>query len=112
MVNPKVSPKPGKIVRCLKFTATFNIRSLLVRLINLIEHTAISKMSFLCFLPVADNFCQSEQLYFRKLAGVLLSYRFCAGPVIAFRGNFLALWAVQIFQVGLRDGASSLLVHD
>src|SRR5437667_4696513 len=88
------------------------MRLLLIRLIDLVENTAVCEMSLLGLLPIAHNLRQRKQLYFRKLTRVLFRDRFGAWTVVALRSDRLPLGAVEILQIFLGDGASSLLVHN
>src|SRR5438045_9518512 len=76
-VNPRESPNPGKTLRCLSLIFIYFLHPsgsqvLLIRLINLIEHPAVSEMSLLGLLPIADDFRKRKQLHFWKLAGIFL----------------------------------------
>src|SRR5947209_7536829 len=63
-------------------------------------------------LPVTSYFCDGEQLHVGKLRGIFLLYRGRTWAVVPFSGNLLALWAVEIFEIRLRDCARALLVND
>src|SRR5262245_57397230 len=78
--------------------------SLTIRLLELVENTALVEMRFLRLLPAAENFIDGEQFQFRKSVGVFVSDRLKPRTIIIFCGHFLAFGRVEIFQIRSGNG--------
>src|SRR5450631_1795021 len=85
---------------------------LLIRLINLVKHAAISEMRLLRLLPVAGDFRQREQFYLGELARILLGYFRRPRPVVTLRRNFLPFRTVEVLEISLCNGTRASLVHN
>src|SRR5262249_28293540 len=94
------------------FGSALEALSSLIWLIDLIKHSSVGKMDLLRFLPVPDDFSEREQLHLGKLVRVFPGRRFGPRTVIAFRGDLLALRAIEIFEVRLRNCAGALLIDN
>src|SRR3954470_23307101 len=80
--------------------------------IHLIEDRAVLEVGFVRLRPAAKNFLDREQIDVRELTRELGRDRGIARSIKVLGGDALALGAVQVFEIRLRDRARAMLVDD
>lgn len=87
-------------------------RQILFARINLVEAAAVGEMLLLRLAPAAKNFIDGHQLQLGELLAVLAGNRRIAGPVVMPGGNSLALFGIQVVEVGLSSRLRSALLDN